>query len=137
VKKPSLKLLKPILNIYLSSHEGDVWTASAGNSLLGSICRLHMTRDIENWLEQFQTWFLQRERVEQAPVDDREKIETAMQSCEPDVSVALQNHQRQVAEFSTWESFSRHMKATYGSQETGFRRWFRSKGLTQGDVARG
>jgi hypothetical protein len=75
---------------------------------------------IENWLEQFQSWFLHSERVEQAPVDDREKIETAMQSCEPHVSAALQNHQKQVAEFSTWESFSHHMKAAYRSQETGF-----------------
>jgi Retrotransposon gag protein len=48
-----------------------------------------------------------------------------MQSCEPDISVALQNHQKQVAEFSTWDNFSHHMKATYGSQEMGFQRLLR------------
>jgi hypothetical protein len=29
---------------------------------------------IENWLEQFQTWFTHRERVEGAPVDDAESL---------------------------------------------------------------
>jgi hypothetical protein len=63
------------------------------------------------------------QRVEGAPIDDCERVDTAMQCCEADVSVGLRNHCDTLgARWATWESFSRHMKATYGSQDTGFQR---------------
>ena len=74
---------------------------------------------IDNWIDQFQTWFNHRERSEQVAVDDRERIEIAIQDCNTEVSLALRNHETRVARWTTWDSFARHMR-TYASQESGF-----------------
>jgi len=86
---------------------------------------------IDGWLEQFQTWFAHREKVE-GPVDPRTRIETAIQNTHGDISLLLSKHKADYAEFPTWESFANFMKASYGSKESGFVRYTHLRLLTQG-----
>ena len=86
---------------------------------------------IDGWLEQFQTWFAHREKVE-GPVDPRTRIETAIQNTRGDISLLLSKHEADPAKFPTWDSFANFMKASYGSKESGFVRYTRLRLLTQG-----
>src|ERR1700719_4640312 len=77
---------------------------------------------IEAWLEQFETWFRHREQVE-GPVDDRMRIETAMQNTKSNISVDLTRHESDYDQWMTWKTFSEHMKERYGSIESGYTRF--------------
>ena len=87
---------------------------------------------VDSWLEQFQTWFAHREKVE-GPVDTRTRIETAIQNTRGDISLLLTKHEADYAEFPTWESFAQFMRSSYGSKECGFDRYIRLRYMTQGD----
>ena len=84
---------------------------------------------IETWLEQFGTWFSHREQIE-GTVEDRIRVETAIQTTAGDISHQLTRHQADYGRWETWEAFSKHMRDTYGSKEPGFVKYMRLK-LTQ------
>ena len=47
---------------------------------------------IETWLEQFETWFCNREQVE-GTINERTQIETAIQNTKHEISLDLTNHE--------------------------------------------
>jgi hypothetical protein len=87
---------------------------------------------IEAWLEQFETWFRHREQVE-GPVDERTRIETAIQNTQSDISLDLTRHESDYGQWMTWEAFSDHLKEAYGSTESGYTRFMRLRVATQGN----
>src|SRR5579859_2148362 len=88
---------------------------------------------VENWLESFQVWFNHREKAEDVEMDEREKIDTAIQSCTENISRALRNHEARVHAWMTWDEFATHMRTTYSWKETVFQRYLNFTGLTQGE----
>src|SRR4030095_4712366 len=86
---------------------------------------------IEAWLEQFETWFRHRERVE-GNINEHTKIETAIQNTKHEISLDLTHHERDYGEWMTWEAFATHMKDSYGSTESGLTRFIRLGLTTQG-----
>src|SRR5437667_11670194 len=87
---------------------------------------------IEAWLEQFETWFRHREQVE-GDINERTRIETAIQNTKHEISLDLTHHERDYGEWMMWEAFATHMKDSYGSTESGFTRFMRLRLLTQGN----
>jgi len=87
---------------------------------------------IEAWLEQFETWFRHREQVE-GDINERTRIETAIQNTKHEISLDLTHHERDYGEWMTWEAFATHMNDSYGSTESGFTRFMRLRLLTQGN----
>ena len=85
---------------------------------------------IEAWLEQFETWFRHREQVE-GDINERTRIETAIQNTKHEISLDLTHHERDYGEWMTWEAFATHMKDSYGSTESGFTRFMRLRLMTQ------
>jgi hypothetical protein len=71
--------------------------------------------------------------VEDVEMDEREKIDTVIQSCAENISRALRNHEARVHAWLTCEEFAAHRRATYSSKETGFQRYLMFSGLTQGE----
>src|SRR5437773_3417793 len=72
---------------------------------------------IEAWLEQFETWFRHREQVK-GDINERTRIETAIQNTKHEISLDLTRHERDYGEWMTWEAFATHMKDSYGSTES-------------------
>jgi hypothetical protein len=85
---------------------------------------------IDTWLEQFETWFRHVANFERE-VDDRMKVETAVQQTESQISIELTHQQEDYGKWETWESFCEYMKKTYGSMDTGYMKWLRLRQLTQ------
>jgi hypothetical protein len=87
---------------------------------------------IEAWLEQFETWFRHREQIE-GPMDDRIRVETAIQNTKSEISLDLSRHEADYGKWATWEAFSEYMKEAYGSTESGYTRYIRLQFMTQGN----
>ena len=86
---------------------------------------------IESWIERFEIWFRYRERYD-AGVDQRERIETAIQDTERDVCLDLTDREKECGQWATWDEFATYMKETYGSGESGFTRFVALHAVTQG-----
>jgi len=85
---------------------------------------------IDGWLEKFETWFRHRERVDK-PVEDRERIETAIHKMEHEISIDLIHHEADYGPWTTWEEFAEYMKSAYGSSEPGYSRYMKLRVMTQ------
>src|SRR5271169_4372616 len=86
---------------------------------------------VDAWLEQFKTWFRHREQVE-GKVKQRTQVETAVQNTVSTISLDLTNHQRDYGKWKTWKSFSKYMRETYGSKESGYTQFMRLRVMAQG-----
>ena len=87
---------------------------------------------VEDWLEQLEFDFARCEKSG-GFIDARTKIDTAILKTSSDVGLVLTKHEKNYGEFPNWESFTKFMRATYGSHETGYSRWCRLRDTKQGD----
>ena len=85
---------------------------------------------VENWLKGWELWFKHREKQD-GTVEERTKIETAMQSTVEKVKLSLARHERDAGEWSDWASFKKYMTAKYMSTDSGFARYLKLKRITQ------
>jgi hypothetical protein len=84
---------------------------------------------IEDWLEQFETWFGYHEQVK-GELENAHKIDTAIQTTAGDIGYQLSRYQGDYSYWEFWEAFAKHMRDTYGSKVLGFVKYICLK-LTQ------
>jgi hypothetical protein len=87
---------------------------------------------VENWLKGWELWFKHREKQD-GKVEERTKVETAMQCTIEKVKIALTRHERENGEWKDWDSFKKDMKAKYTSTDSGFARYLKLKQIVQKD----
>ena len=87
---------------------------------------------VENWLKGWELWFKHCEKQD-GDVEERTKIETAMQCTVEKVKLALARHERENGEWKDWDSFKKDMKAKYTSTDSGFARYLKLKQIVQKD----
>ena len=87
---------------------------------------------VENWLKGWELWFKHREKQD-GDVEERTKIETAMQCTVEKVKLASARHERENGEWKDWDSFKKDMKAKYTSTDSGFARYLKLKQIVQKD----
>ena len=85
---------------------------------------------IDGWLEQFETWFRHREAVE-GPLQDEEKVDTAIQNTNADISLLLSRERKEYDQWHTWNSFAEYMKREYGNKDPGYIKFLRLRKMTQ------
>ena len=87
---------------------------------------------IVGWLEKFENWFDEREKVE-GTIDPQTRINTAVHNTKQTIFLTLRKHQNDYGAFATWDDFANHMKRTYDSKETSYQKFMRLRAILQGD----
>jgi len=87
---------------------------------------------VDAWIEKFELWFRHVEQVE-GTINERTRIETAIQNTKPEISVDLMRHEANYGPWMTRDTFITYMRNTYRSPESGYARFIQLHILTQGN----
>ena len=63
---------------------------------------------IVSWLEKFENWFDEREKVE-GTIEPETRINTAVHNTKQTIFLTLRKHQNDYGAFATWDDFAKHM----------------------------
>jgi hypothetical protein len=83
---------------------------------------------IVGWLEKFENWFDEREKVE-GTIEPETRINTAVHNTKQTIFLTLRKHQNDYGAFAMWDDFAKHMKWTYDSKETYFQKFMRLRSM--------
>jgi hypothetical protein len=78
--------------------------------------------EIKSWIRRWETYYGQRERQD-GVIDDRTKIESALQTTSQAVGNALMRQEDEYGEWATWDEFKGFMLSKYSSSASGIKRF--------------